>query len=194
MAEANPSKGDSGRTATEQRNVGEQVAQQDREDREAYDKARAEEVKVESKDLGNGFVNVGGVIKAGTANTAATHFPGAERRGLDENSPDGAFLKAYAEANANDEPVAGWTAQSGRSYVDTDASSLPGQTYSVDELPDADVLAAAGVAYTIPAALVVDGNVTDNISSAQERAGTQKVRSDSSADKSTAKVTSATSK
>lgn len=197
MAEANPSKGDSGRTAPEQRKVADEVATQEREDAQSYDESRREEVKRanESKELGKtGFVSVGGVIKAGTANTAATHFPGAERRGLDDSTPDGAFLKAYAEKRDSDEPQVGWTVQSSGAYADEDASSLPGQTYSLDELPDADVLAAAGVAYTIPANLVVDGNVTDNISSAQERAGTQKTsRGDGSADKRTADKTSATS-
>lgn len=193
MAEANV-KGDAGRTPAEQRQAGEQLNEEVRSDSQDYDQSRLEEVKAanESEDLGNGFTRVGGVVRAGTSSSAVTQFPGAEQRDLGD-TPEGEFLRGVVERRDQESgPSVGWTAQSANAYngvEDGDPSTLPGQTFSVEELPDPEVVKAAGLPYAIPANLVLEGNVTDNISSAQERAGTQ-TRGDGQAKRGKSKASS----
>lgn len=141
-----------------------------------YDKARQDRLgTVESKELGdNRKVEAGVVVTGADVLGTQTLYPGAVDRfdAAEEATNGGVALRASKGLATDDVTVEdrGWTAQSAGGYVADNAENVPGQTFTVDELPDPRVMAVSGLpAHAIPAGLVVDSAVTDSISPAQER-------------------------
>lgn len=146
------------------------VTQEDIEIGKEYDKSRAERVEAQGdgEKLGDDRVVQNGVVVTGAEVLGTqTLYPGAE----DVAAP-GVALRASKGLDTEDVTVEDttWTAQSAQPYVASNAEDVPGQTFTVDELPDPRVMAASGLpAHTIPAPLVVDAAVTDSIHPGQER-------------------------
>jgi hypothetical protein len=149
---------------------------------EEYDKNRAqaaEDRANSSESLGEGrSKNVGAVITGDPLNGVRgteTTFPGAAQRGLADDGTSasgGVIARAAKGLDTGDVTVddTTWTAQSASGYVPSNAQNVPGQTYSLDELPDPAVVAASGLpAHQIAEGLVVDAVRTDDINSSQER-------------------------
>ena len=144
-----------------------------------YDKAREQRVEDDakaSKKLGENRSLQGGVVVTGTEVLGTQSlFPGADRiKGVDKVDQGGAALRASKGLDTGgvhgDDTT--WTAQSAKAYVADNAADVPGQTFRLDELPDPRVVAASSLpAHTIPADLVVDKKVTDNLNTSQERGG-----------------------
>ena len=121
-------------------------------------------------------VQQGAVVATGTAPVLLkTQFPGAAKRGLADDIDSGGIAARAAKGLPTDGVVTDdttWTAQSAVSYVSGNAEDVPGQTFTVDELPDPAVVNASGLgAHTIPATLVVDAVRTDNLNTSQEAGG-----------------------
>ena len=146
-----------------------------------YDKARDERVAAanETDEIGEGrtFVGNGGAVQTGTGQLGQTsQYVGKgdlsdldyvlQAKGLDE--APGAVGDGPREADGDPS----WTAQSARAFVDPAGQDIPGQTFTLDELPDPAVVSDSILpAHAIPAALVVDAQVTDSLNASQERGG-----------------------
>jgi len=145
------------------------VTAEDTEIGEEYDRARAERVEADDTEkLDDDRVIKGGVVVTGAEVLGTTTlYPGAEKV-----SEPGAAVREAKGLPTDDVTLEDttWTAQSAKPYVASNAEDVPGQTFTVDELPDPRVMAASGLpAHTIPAALVVDAAPTDSIHPGQER-------------------------
>lgn len=144
-----------------------------------YDKARlarVQELDNATEEDGEGRAVQPGAVVTGTnaRGDLVTQFPGAAERGLASSVDDG-DAAARAAKGLDTENIAQedstWTAQSAVGYVGG-PEGVPGQTYTLEQLPDPNVVNGSGLpAHTIPADLVVDAVVTDDINASQEAGG-----------------------
>jgi hypothetical protein len=145
-----------------------------------YDAAReqrAKELENASEQLGDSRELRPGAVVSGTAplTSVETLYPGAELRGLADDAVSGGVAARAAKGLDTGDITTedgSWTAQSALPYVSSNAEDVPGQTFTVDELPDPRVVDASILpSHTIPADLVVDAVKTDNLNTSQERGG-----------------------
>lgn len=148
---------------------------------EQYDKATDERLAAqEDTEIGEGVKLVGaGAVVVGDGQLGQTSmFVG---KNTDDDAEfvrgvkglDRAFVGAGTDTeNGPREATSSgaWTAQSARAYVEENALDVPGQTFTVDELPDPRVVSASTLpSFQIPGTLVVEEGVTDTLNTGQER-------------------------
>jgi len=146
---------------------------------EEYDKNRKQaedDRESDVEEIEDGRVVQGTGVVTGTAPTMLkTQYPGAALRGLADDADGGGVAVRAAKGLPTDDVVTEdttWTAQSATAYVSSNAENVPGQTFSVDELPDPAVVNASALpSHVIPAELVVDAVKTDNLNTSQEAGG-----------------------
>lgn len=138
---------------------------------------RAKELAEASEELGESRELRPGAVVSGTAPVASTEtlYPGAALRSLaDDERSGGVAARAAKGLDTGDITTedGSWTAQSAQPFVSSNAEDVPGQTFTVDELPDPRVVDASILpSHTIPSALVVDAVKTDNLNTSQEAGG-----------------------
>lgn len=146
---------------------------------EEYDRGRQERTDAlanDSKELEeNRSLRTGTVVTGAPVTGTVTLFPGAAQRGLAEDATSGGVTARAAKGLDTGDVTADdstWTAQSAQAYVADNAADVPGQTFTVDQLPDPAVVAVSGLPeHTIPEGLVVGDVVTDDINPTQEAGG-----------------------
>jgi len=153
-----------------------------------YDKGVEDRLEAESKDqeeLSEGVLRMGGVVVTGVDGPIGsrgdlgvglqTTYPGISARfGTTDAAVALRRAKSLPETGIIAQSSNSWTAQSAAGFTPSNATQVPGMTFTSEELPDAAVVLAAKYgAHTIPAGVVVNppdsrAMLQDSTSSSQE--------------------------